>query len=92
MVSRISKLYHLNIVLSNGGRVLDRVKSYFALRKVDVRKDECGYNRICLNNQPIFQYGPLDQGWYRWIVDSSFRGSDVVGHGAVEEDGIQYDP
>lgn len=64
MVSRISKLYHLNIVLSNGGRVLDRVKSYFALRKVDVRKDECGYNRICLNNQPIFQYGPLDQGWW----------------------------
>ena len=58
------KLYHLNIVLSNGGRVLDRVKSYFALRKVDVRKDECGYNRICLNNQPIFQYGPLDQGWW----------------------------
>ena len=58
------KLYHLNIVLSNGGRVLDRVKSYFALRKVDARKDECGYNRICLNNQPIFQYGPLDQGWW----------------------------
>ena len=58
------KLYHLNIVLSNGGRVLDRVKSYFALRKVDVCKDECGYNRICLNNQPIFQYGPLDQGWW----------------------------
>ena len=51
------KLYHLNIVLSNGGRVLDRVKSYFALRKVDVRKDECGYNRICLNNQPIFWCG-----------------------------------
>ena len=58
------KLYHLNIVLSNGGRVLDRVKSYFALRKVDAPKDECGYNRICLNNQPIFQYGPLDQGWW----------------------------
>ena len=58
------KLYHLNISLSNGGRVLDQVKSYFALRKVDVRKDECGYNRICLNNQPIFQYGPLDQGWW----------------------------
>ena len=63
------KLYHLNIVLSNGGRVLDRVKSYFALRKVDVRKDECGYNRICLNNQPIFQYGPLDQGWWMMWQD-----------------------
>ena len=34
------------------------------MRKVDVCKDECGYNRICLNNQPIFQYGPLDQGWW----------------------------
>lgn len=64
MVSRISETVSLNIVLSNGGRVLDWVKSYFALRKVDARKDECGYNRICLNNQPIFQYGPLDQGWW----------------------------
>ena len=22
------------------------------------------FHRICLNNQPIFQYGPLDQGWW----------------------------
>lgn len=58
------KLYHLNITLTDKGRVLDQVKSYFALRKVDTRKDTCGYNRICLNNQPIFQYGPLDQGWW----------------------------
>lgn len=58
------KLYHLNITLIDKGRVLDQVKSYFALRKVDTRKDTCGYNRICLNNQPIFQYGPLDQGWW----------------------------
>ena len=30
--------------------------------------------------------------WFISAVDSSFRGSDAVGHGAVEKDGIQYDP
>ena len=23
-----------------------------------------GINRLMLNNQPLFQYGPLDQGWW----------------------------
>ncbi|MGN0189571.1 MAG: glycoside hydrolase family 2 protein [Candidatus Cryptobacteroides sp.] len=58
------KLYDFKAVLSRKGRVQDEVSSYFALRQVDVRKDGCGYNRICLNGEPVFQMGTLDQGWW----------------------------
>ena len=58
------KLYHLNIELVSNGKVVDKVKSYFALREVSIKEDECGYRRICLNGEPIFQYGTLDQGWW----------------------------
>ncbi len=43
---------------------LDRVRSYFGMRKIEVHKDEHGINRLFLNNKPLFQYGPLDQGWW----------------------------
>ena len=42
----------------------DRVESYFAMRKVSAAKDANGVLRLMLNNQPLFQYGPLDQGWW----------------------------
>lgn len=58
------KLYHFTVELSKKNVVLDNVASYFALREVSINKDEAGYNRICLNGQPIFQYGTLDQGWW----------------------------
>jgi beta-galactosidase/beta-glucuronidase len=34
------------------------------MRKVDFRKDAAGFNRIFLNNAPLFLIGPLDQGWW----------------------------
>ena len=34
------------------------------MRKIEVRKDAAGVNRLFLNNQPVFQIGPLDQGWW----------------------------
>ncbi len=43
---------------------LDAVDSYFGLRKIEVAKDAEGVNRLMLNGQPLFQYGPLDQGWW----------------------------
>uniref|UniRef100_A0A7C4LKS5 Beta-galactosidase n=1 Tax=Schlesneria paludicola TaxID=360056 RepID=A0A7C4LKS5_9PLAN len=46
------------------GRVIDRVQTYTALRKISLGKDQAGVVRILLNNQPLFQYGPLDQGWW----------------------------
>jgi beta-galactosidase/beta-glucuronidase len=43
---------------------LDRVESYFGMRKFSIDKDSQGWTRLCLNNQPLFQYGPLDQGYW----------------------------
>ena len=34
------------------------------MRKIEVGKDATGVNRILLNGKPLFQYGPLDQGWW----------------------------
>ena len=34
------------------------------MRKVEVRKDAAGFKRILLNHKPLFQIGPLDQGWW----------------------------
>ena len=47
-----------------GGEKIDFVKSYFGMRKIALAKDSQGINRLFLNNKPLFQYGPLDQGWW----------------------------
>ena len=41
----------------------DKVKSYFGMRKVTKEKDSKGYERVYLNNKPIFVSGILDQGY-----------------------------
>ena len=41
----------------------DRVESYFALRTVSV-EEKGGVSRVCLNGQPIFLQGVLDQGYF----------------------------
>ncbi|MHA1728398.1 MAG: glycoside hydrolase family 2 protein [Promethearchaeota archaeon] len=57
-------LYDLQITLNNDGKVVDKVDSYFGMRKIGMHKDKNGVLRIELNNSPIFQYGTLDQGWW----------------------------
>ncbi len=42
----------------------DRVSSYFAMRKVEIKKDQDNISRIFLNNKPYFQNGLLDQGYW----------------------------
>lgn len=42
----------------------DRVKSYFAMRTFSVEPDESGIPRFCLNHQPYFLNGVLDQGYW----------------------------
>jgi hypothetical protein len=42
----------------------DAVDSYFGMRKSSIGKDEKGATRLLLNNKFVFQYGPLDQGWW----------------------------
>ena len=34
------------------------------MRKIGIGKDASGINRLMLNDQPLFQLGPLDQGWW----------------------------
>ncbi len=58
------QLYDLTIELLDDGRTIDRVDSYFAMRKIEVATDINGIPRIHLNDEPLFQYGPLDQGWW----------------------------
>jgi beta-galactosidase/beta-glucuronidase len=57
-------LYDLNVTLSDRGRVCDQVISYTAFRKISVARDANGIARMQLNNKPVFQLGPLDQGWW----------------------------
>lgn len=44
--------------------VVDKVSSYFGMRKISVGRDEHGRPTLMLNNTALFQYGPLDQGWW----------------------------
>ncbi len=57
-------LYDLKVTLLSGEKSVDTVKSYFGMRKIEVREGDQGVNRLLLNNKVLFQYGPLDQGWW----------------------------
>ena len=52
-------LYHFTIKTQG-----DEVKSYFAMRKFSLIKDDNGITRLALNNKPYFMKGVLDQGYY----------------------------
>ena len=74
-------LYDLKVELQRDGETVDAVSSYFGMRKIALGKDESGINRLVLNNEPLFQYGTLDQGWwpdglYTAPTDAALR-SDV---------------
>lgn len=57
-------LYDLKVSVIRKGKVIDEVKSYFAMRKISMKPDDKGVLRMLLNNRFVFQYGPLDQGWW----------------------------
>ncbi|KIA95158.1 beta-galactosidase [Pedobacter kyungheensis] len=57
-------LYDLKIELLSKNKKVDEAKSYFAMRKISMGKDANGIERMLLNNAFLFQYGPLDQGWW----------------------------
>ncbi len=57
-------LYDLRVKLIRADRVLDEVGSYFAMRKFGLARDKSGYLRFTLNDEPLFLYGPLDQGYF----------------------------
>lgn len=57
-------LYNMQVSLISNGKVTDHVNSYFAMRKVSAKRDKNGIVRLQLNNKDLFQFGPLDQGWW----------------------------
>ena len=62
------KLYDLQIKLFRGDQVVDEVKSYFGMRKIAIKRyvinGRDGLMKLELNNQFLFQFGPLDQGYW----------------------------
>ncbi|TWT76823.1 Beta-galactosidase [Posidoniimonas polymericola] len=63
------KLYDLQFELAvddaaDGREVIDSVESYFGMRRVELRMADDGFQRIHLNGKPVFNFGPLDQGWW----------------------------
>ncbi|HRI60658.1 MAG TPA: glycoside hydrolase family 2 TIM barrel-domain containing protein [Saprospiraceae bacterium] len=73
-------LYDLNIQLLRNGKVIDEVNSYAAMRKISLAPDKNGVQRLMLNNQFLFQYGLLDQGWW---PDGLYT--------AATDEGLKYD-
>src|SRR5690606_313885 len=57
-------LYDLKVAVIRNGKVIDEIDSYFAMRKISMEPDANGVQRMLLNNEFLFQYGPLDQGWW----------------------------
>ena len=51
-------LYEFTLQTAN-----DYVRSYFAIRTLDIRKVD-GIARLCLNGKPYFFHGVLDQGYF----------------------------
>ncbi|MBL8963357.1 MAG: glycoside hydrolase family 2 [Phycisphaerae bacterium] len=57
-------LYDIIIEVERAGEVIDSVKSYAGLRSVSIGHDAEGRAVILLNQEPVFQVGPLDQGYW----------------------------
>ena len=56
-------LYGVELAYTDGN-VKDEVESYAAMRKISYGKDQNGFWRLKLNNKDLFQFGPLDQGYW----------------------------
>lgn len=57
-------LYTLKVRLKQNSTETDAVDSYAAMRKFSSKRDASGVMRMQLNNRDLFQFGPLDQGWW----------------------------
>jgi autotransporter-associated beta strand protein len=56
-------LYNLQLTLTTNSTTLDSVTSYFGMRKIGVGTNS-GLVKMFLNNQFMFEFGPLDQGYW----------------------------
>jgi hypothetical protein len=60
-------LYDMKIFRINETGILDSVSTYFGMRKISKQAVD-GYPRMMLNNKPVFQMGPLDQGFWPYGI------------------------
>lgn len=51
-------LYEMTVAMGE-----DTVSSYFGLRTIEIKKVD-GLPRVCLNGEPVFLHGVLDQGYF----------------------------
>lgn len=56
-------LYDLKITLKSGVTTIDSLGSYFGMRKISL-KQIGNVQKLMLNNEFLFQFGPLDQGFW----------------------------
>ncbi len=56
-------LYDVKIRIKDSLNTVDEVSGYFGMRKISL-KTEKGVPRLAINNQFVFQFGPLDQGYW----------------------------
>ncbi|WP_299537533.1 glycoside hydrolase family 2 protein [Ulvibacterium sp.] len=56
-------LYDIIVKLKDSTKVLDEVKSYMGMRKISI-ESVGNLKKIFLNNEFLFQIGPLDQGYW----------------------------
>ncbi|MDR0811771.1 MAG: T9SS type A sorting domain-containing protein [Paludibacter sp.] len=57
-------LYDMKIYISNASNtIIDSVSTYFGMRKISKQMVD-GYPKMMLNNEFLFQQGPLDQGFW----------------------------
>ena len=72
-------LYDVTLELVAGDAVIDRIFTYFGMRKVSIAKAPGGdYQYIYLNNRPIYLLGALNQsfnpeGVYTFLTDEAIR-------------------
>ena len=72
-------LYNVTLKLVSEKSIIDRVYTYFGMRKVSIEKAPGGdYNYIYLNNRPIYLLGALNQsfnpeGVYTFLTDEAIR-------------------
>jgi len=57
-------LYDITIELKNGRKTIDKINSYTGIRKISLGKTAAGFTRMLINNECIWQNGPLDQGFW----------------------------
>ncbi|WP_321436199.1 sugar-binding domain-containing protein [uncultured Bacteroides sp.] len=57
-------LYTMEVSFFSNGKLMDKLSSYAAMRKYSTKRDDKGIVRLQLNNKDLFQFGPLDQGWW----------------------------